>query len=455
MKIRLRIIIKKMIIFVISLFFICQTVLTYNAFAAIVSDNDGSAFVTKSEFDSLKKNFADQIDNYNTSIDSKIDGAIAYYLAGIKLDKKTELKNLYKSITDKHDIYWVSGQYSRTSGKPVPKLKFYFNQAFNTTAYEIEASWNGSNLYLYEGTETTDGKYHVDYLMDLDAVFEEHESYFLADQQFNTLPNSSYNPYDSGMTAQMSLIKPSIYTSHHYTPNGSGTSRSNFRGILSAYFYKEDKGENRNLMFTPWSTANTYAHISNNKDKISNADNRFPYYPYNSSSSRYSAPTLRDTRIDTTKQTINPATATKRSDYYVQAAKLDSMYFPWLQKQWVMNEIYYKIANEATGENMPIKYGVKICETSGEGEIEIKMKSDQAGIGIFHIGNPISSWPKTANLDDDTTRIYSTKNLAANEEGTVKFDCKKNEKVWFVYCGADDGAGCQVEFTSIMQTENM
>ena len=60
------------------------------------------------------------------------------------------------------------------------------------------------------------------------------------------------------------------------------------------------------------------------------------------------------------------------------------MYFPWLQKQWVMNEIYYKIANEATGENLPIKYGVKICETSGEGEIEIKMKSDQAGIGIFH-----------------------------------------------------------------------
>ena len=104
---------------------------------------------------------------------------------------------------------------------------------------------------------------------------------------------------------------------------------------------------------------------------------------------------------------------------------------------------------------MPIKYGVKICETSGEGEIEIKMKSDQAGIGIFHIGNPISSWPKTANLDDDTTRIYSTKNLAANEEGTVKFDCKKNEKVWFVYCGANDTAGCQVEFTSIMQTENM
>ena len=55
------------------------------SFAAIVSDNDGSAFITKAEFDSLKNDFQTQIDNYNTSIDSKIDGAIAAYLAGIKV----------------------------------------------------------------------------------------------------------------------------------------------------------------------------------------------------------------------------------------------------------------------------------------------------------------------------------------------------------------------------------
>ena len=62
--------------------------LSINSFAAIISDNDGAAFVTKAEFEALKRDFADQIDNYNTSIDSKIDGAIASYLAGIKLQKK-------------------------------------------------------------------------------------------------------------------------------------------------------------------------------------------------------------------------------------------------------------------------------------------------------------------------------------------------------------------------------
>ena len=67
-------------------------ILSINSFAAIVSDNDGSAFVTKSEFEALKKDFADQVDNYNDSINAKIDGAIASYLAGIKVAKQSHVK---------------------------------------------------------------------------------------------------------------------------------------------------------------------------------------------------------------------------------------------------------------------------------------------------------------------------------------------------------------------------
>ena len=61
--------------------------LTINTFSAVVSDNDGSAFITKAEFDSLKNNFQSQLDSYNSNIDSKIDAAIASYLAGIKVSK--------------------------------------------------------------------------------------------------------------------------------------------------------------------------------------------------------------------------------------------------------------------------------------------------------------------------------------------------------------------------------
>ena len=67
--------------------------LSINSFAAVVADNDGSAFITKAEFDSLKNNFQSQLDQYNTQIDNKIDNAIASYLAGIKAGK-TEVKRL-------------------------------------------------------------------------------------------------------------------------------------------------------------------------------------------------------------------------------------------------------------------------------------------------------------------------------------------------------------------------
>ena len=36
------------------------------SFAAVVGDNDGAAFITKAEFDSLKNDFQSQLDRYNS-----------------------------------------------------------------------------------------------------------------------------------------------------------------------------------------------------------------------------------------------------------------------------------------------------------------------------------------------------------------------------------------------------
>ena len=85
--------------------------LSINSFAAIVSDNDGSAFVTKAEFEALKKGFADQIDNYNTSIDSKIDGAIASYLAGT-IKKRTMFEPYYKVDSSENYVTGVEEDYN-------------------------------------------------------------------------------------------------------------------------------------------------------------------------------------------------------------------------------------------------------------------------------------------------------------------------------------------------------
>ena len=76
-------------------------VLCLNNFAAVVSDNDGAAFVTKDEFEALKQNVADQINNYNYSIDNKIDGAIASYLAGFRVSSRYVLKSILNTINSR------------------------------------------------------------------------------------------------------------------------------------------------------------------------------------------------------------------------------------------------------------------------------------------------------------------------------------------------------------------
>ncbi len=88
---------------IIKIFIIAFVIMfSLSSFGAIVNDNDGSAFITKSEFEALKEEFANQLTSYNDSIDGKIDGAIASYLAGIKLSTKKSRKlyfSNWKNIT--------------------------------------------------------------------------------------------------------------------------------------------------------------------------------------------------------------------------------------------------------------------------------------------------------------------------------------------------------------------
>ena len=92
--------------------------MSIESFAAVVGDNDGAAFITKAEFESLKNDFQTQINRYNTSLDNKIDGAIASYLNGVRVAKTSDLKPIvekYKDIYWLHDFSLVSYQQTMTS----------------------------------------------------------------------------------------------------------------------------------------------------------------------------------------------------------------------------------------------------------------------------------------------------------------------------------------------------
>ena len=102
-------------------------------FAAIVSDNDGSAFITKAEFDSLKNSFQSQIDQYNTSIDAKIDGAIAAYLAGIKVEKE-QIKPLLVRTWPDYTV--TNGAFAQTYEYPdFSNSISVFHHRFNAAPY--------------------------------------------------------------------------------------------------------------------------------------------------------------------------------------------------------------------------------------------------------------------------------------------------------------------------------
>ena len=92
--------IKKFLI-LIFISFLCK-----DNIAAIVGGSDGSAFITKSIFENMKTDFDTQLSRYNSSLESKIDGAIANYLAGIKLIKKIEIPLQVKNYDE---MMWQHG----------------------------------------------------------------------------------------------------------------------------------------------------------------------------------------------------------------------------------------------------------------------------------------------------------------------------------------------------------
>ena len=118
--------------------------MSIESLGAIVSDNDGSAFVTKAEFETLKSNFSKQIDDYNTSIDSKIDGAIASYLSGINVLK---MENITPFLSG--PVYAFEASNTATG-----RIRYVYNPpAFIGRPRSVEFSWNPSyygNAAVYE-----------------------------------------------------------------------------------------------------------------------------------------------------------------------------------------------------------------------------------------------------------------------------------------------------------------
>ena len=134
--------------------------MSIESFGAVVGDNDGAAFITKAEFESLKNDFQTQINRYNTSLDSKIDGAIATYLAGVTVAKTYEIKPYVQNYTD---MWWVNeykiyGKWRKWTSK-TEKTEKTTNEWFIPSLNEkrLLTRDNGGTIDFYDYFYSADG----------------------------------------------------------------------------------------------------------------------------------------------------------------------------------------------------------------------------------------------------------------------------------------------------------
>ena len=155
----------------VTCFFACVC-FCINTFSAAVSDNDGAAFITKAEFDSLKNTFQSEIDRYNNSLDNKIESAISSYIGGVKAKKQTKQDNLYnrfgsivrwtdipiKSVSLKYQVKSFSAIFFQGDGYSSSNMLLCRFMSGNTTS---TSSGTGTyNLF----TKENDVKYYYGYV---------------------------------------------------------------------------------------------------------------------------------------------------------------------------------------------------------------------------------------------------------------------------------------------------
>ena len=84
--------VKKLIVIILVLIYSCKSTIL----ASVVDSFDGGAFVTKAEFSQLQDELKKQVDYYNTSLDNKVDGVIANYIASLRVNSTTLISGLSK-----------------------------------------------------------------------------------------------------------------------------------------------------------------------------------------------------------------------------------------------------------------------------------------------------------------------------------------------------------------------
>ena len=376
-------------------------------FAAIVSDNDGSAFITKAEFDSLKNSFQSQIDQYNTSIDSKIDEAIASYLTGIKITKKTSLNILYPNPEGAYsNVKWTS---STTYSYDTTQNKYWH---YYCDFEQANAEWWSKYLYEYG----TDRRYNTLYY---DPTSD---TYLFKKVQFNlnvwlrfirlirdwdtshggSQSNDRYMKDAGTVRWGLDFWPTTLHENQHYKKETKNGTSYGYSCMYYPTVIVEDQ-DIKNYVIAPNSTATTYVYVPGKELKGDNGT------------------AMNDTSNFTLVADI--WTHTNISDYHVyrdmlvnKSESIVSRTTSQLKLNWLLS---YDI------NKFPISRGVLLAKSSNDADkVKITMSCSHDGaIDVAYYKN-----------SSNTYAIQKTFNVTAGSN-TLKLDdgIKKNDNIYIVY----------------------
>lgn len=397
---------KTIIVLLIMISQICSL-----TFASIVSDNDGSAFVTKAEFDALKNEFQTQINNYNSSIDGKIDGAIASYLAGIQISSADLIANYFDkyNVPGSTGIAWTaSPSYVDNKNKTQEtgwsiNLEALASNGESGTKYlsynTVKKNTYEKRVYFENGKIT--GFYEWEPIMTGAGMAM--DFYHKTHVDGNTVPvyegNNEFLWYN-GITLTAANRKNGV------TGNGGTFKKSYYEGTQWNVTYSEKiKDSGVPFVISPKSDATEYY--------INTADD----YAWGATATTDLINPISDPSFTTTgwvkvagaKIGINFSSGGSRMKGYVNITG---------KKR---NEMIVKPFEDICSENGAMKYGVVLTQIEKNGDINAKVKCSGDGNVKIWVGNKTTDYTTSTNKAEFPVTAGST--LPISLTTLLKDDC--------------------------------
>ena len=442
--------------------------LSLESFGVAVSDNDGAAFITKAEFDSMRNEFQSQIDEKNRNLDNMLDSAISTYISGIKTTKVSYLTSYLNQINSLCDDFYIDGSGNKvkygyrtmarkynvpTTQKPIGAISaLFFSKgdipSGNRSAYFRTALDNSrrTGLFVKNLPDSGSNRYQIG-------------KYIIYDK------DSDGNKYPKNQVCDYTYSYYASGSARTVTANNSIT--ENTDGSLGSFTIDELKNENTYWSiktgnatwiwdnqdgWTDWSTwkvaygttfeqtshdnlipivqdidTNIIALSENNKTKMTLQDDSYTISLWSTVAGTYSADGL-----VTTNSFWEQGTAT--------AGAINFTFYWNCHPYETLNlkNFVDKNATSVLGEPVYITDGLPICKATDDGYVDITIKymgtaghTYASGFKNVRFLNRSGEyyWNQANQRHFDDTP-YTTNAVNLTDEFEYRFDVKKGDVIW-------------------------